>query len=121
MKRLTALLLLLLFLAYTGSTGLFFHTHIINGKTVVHSHFYLVKDTTNSTPYSTGGAAQHRHSKAELTLIDLLSNWNSEQQFPGTEIPSINPPLIDVITPVGYDYCCHHQTPSQFLRGPPVA
>lgn len=121
MKRISALLLLILFLAYSSSSGLFFHTHIINGVVVVHSHFYLLKGSTQDAPTKTGGAAQHRHSTAELALIDLLSNWNTEQLLPGVEIPSVAPRLIDVIRPVDSTLSLLTQIPTLFLRGPPVS
>jgi hypothetical protein len=56
--------LLLLFLAYFGSTNLFYHSHIINGSLVTHSH-----------PYS-GEANQHTHSTESLFVIHLLGHFS---------------------------------------------
>lgn len=54
-------LLILLFMAYYGSTTLFSHTHFVEGKAVAHSHPYLP-------------ASHHTHSAASCQLIQLISN-----------------------------------------------
>jgi len=57
--------LLFLFIGYFGSITLFFHSHIINGVTIVHSHPFNSDDGT--------GADNVPHSEKQLLLIQLLS------------------------------------------------
>ncbi|MDD3495746.1 MAG: hypothetical protein PHU11_07675, partial [Dysgonamonadaceae bacterium] len=53
-KEISAYLLLALFASYYVSTSFFLHTHVVDGKTVVHSHFYF-PSTENKAP-------SHQHS-----------------------------------------------------------
>jgi len=54
----------LLFIVYVGSISLFIHSHVINGVTIVHSHFYKMA----------GGKPQgHHHSQSEVQFIHNLS------------------------------------------------
>ena len=62
------LFLLALFLSYYGSITFFSHYHVVNGVTIVHSHFFH-GDTGSD------GGANHTHSAKELTLIAHLSNF----------------------------------------------
>ena len=62
-KRLLAGGLLILFVGYVASTTLFYHTHIVNGIPVTHSH-----------PYSQApGTGNHTHSSAGFVTIAHLS------------------------------------------------
>lgn len=62
------IVLLLIFSLYTCSITFFTHTHIINGVTIVHSHFYTTDDN---------GKPTHEHSGAEIQLINNLSTYFS--------------------------------------------
>lgn len=59
-------LLLLFFMGYYSSITFFPHTHIVDGKTIVHSHPY--------NPFGDNPSNQH-HSKNELVLIHVLSHF----------------------------------------------
>lgn len=59
---------LLIFSIYACSITFFTHTHIINGVTIVHSHFYTTDDE---------GKPTHEHSGAEIQLINNLSTYFS--------------------------------------------
>jgi hypothetical protein len=120
MKKTPSLLLLLIFIAYYSSTGLFLHTHIVQGVAVVHSHFYLISGGADNPP-SSSAPSQHQHTTSEFTLINILSFWNSEQAFAQPDIPAIDPPVITVINTDRNDHCHNPEIPSLFLRGPPVA
>jgi hypothetical protein len=65
-KKIISLFLLTLFVGYYGSVTLFFHTHVINGVTIVHSHIHAEKhhDTQN------GG-----HTQQSITLIAQISHF----------------------------------------------
>lgn len=63
-RKYTAVVFLLIFGWYFSSINLFPHIHTVNGNSIVHSHF--------------GGAADHDHSETEYTVIDLLSNCQTE-------------------------------------------
>ncbi len=61
--------LTLLFIAYYFSITLFYHSHVINGKEVVHSHFYWnAKDTS-------GKPVKHNHSQSELVTINIITHF----------------------------------------------
>lgn len=64
LKRIYVSFLLLLFIGYYGSIALFYHSHIINGDTIVHSH-----------PYRTDshGLPLHSHTDKGFITIQLLS------------------------------------------------
>ena len=102
-----AVILLALFSCYYAGISLFFHTHIVNGSTVVHSHL--------------GGSADHNHSDLQYAVIDILSNFQSEGAVDCDVCP----------TPFFFlsDSCHEYQAPSVqgesvqvlTLRGPPQA
>lgn len=64
-RELTAMALLLLFAVYYGDAALFYHTHIINGVTIVHSHVH------NSHHHDSSDGA---HSASQITLISCLNS-----------------------------------------------
>lgn len=64
--------LLLLFCAYYANVTLFSHYHIVDGVTIVHSHFY--SDDHTSSPDN------NSHTKSEITLIKAISNYTVELQ-----------------------------------------
>lgn len=62
-KKISAWLLILLFVAYTSNNALFIHIHIVDDVIYVHSH-----------PYDKGEADHHDHSMKQLTLLDFHHN-----------------------------------------------
>ena len=63
-KSYSALILLLIFSCYYSGISFFSHTHIVNGASVIHSHWY--------------GDSDHDHTENQYAVIDLLSNFQSE-------------------------------------------
>jgi hypothetical protein len=57
----------MLFVGYFGSATLFFHTHIVNGVTIVHSHIHAEKHHNTQN----GG-----HTERSITLIAQISHFN---------------------------------------------
>ena len=102
-----AVILLALFSCYYAGISLFFHTHIVNGSTVVHSHL--------------GGSADHNHSDSQYAVIDILSTFQSE----GVVECDVCPTPFFLLS----DSCHEYQAPSVpgesvqalTLRGPPQA
>ncbi|MCW1734330.1 hypothetical protein [Anaerorudis cellulosivorans] len=72
-KEISAYFLLALFASYYVSTSFFPHTHIVDGKTVVHSHFYF-PSAENKTP-------THQHSIHAFGVISFLSHFFSTGLF----------------------------------------
>ena len=68
LNKLIHLSLLVLFLSYYGSITFFSHYHVVNGVTIVHSHFFCGHTDSD-------GQAGHTHSPKELTLIAYLTNF----------------------------------------------
>jgi hypothetical protein len=60
--------LIIIFASYYANICFFYHSHVINGATIVHSHFY------NKTHAQTG-----THGEKEITLIPALSTFQSLQ------------------------------------------
>ena len=69
-NKLIHLFLLALFLSYYGSITFFSHYHVVNGVTIVHSHFFCGHADAD-------GKANHTHSPKELTLIAYLTTFIS--------------------------------------------
>lgn len=67
-NKLIHLFLLALFLNYYGSITFFSHYHVVNGVTIVHSHFFCGHADAD-------GKADHTHSPKELTLIAYLTTF----------------------------------------------
>ncbi|MFI3258612.1 MAG: hypothetical protein R3Y16_00785 [Rikenellaceae bacterium] len=70
--------LLLIFVANYANITLFGHYHVVDGVTIVHSHFHTADHTNNE---DNGG-----HSSNELTLIKILSNFVAVAQSSQIEI-----------------------------------
>lgn len=64
-KNLVAAFLVMLFVAFYVNATMFWHSHIINGVTIVHSHIHGSSHTSSSD----GG-----HSVREITLISMCSS-----------------------------------------------
>jgi hypothetical protein len=67
-KQVIAYILIVIFASYYANICFFYHSHVINGATIVHSHFY------NKTHTQTG-----THGEKEITLIPALSVFQSLQ------------------------------------------
>ncbi|MDR0743761.1 MAG: hypothetical protein LBF05_05345 [Tannerella sp.] len=67
-KQIIAQILIVIFAFYYANICFFYHSHIINGTTIVHSHLY------NKTHTQTG-----THGESEITLISTLSAFHSLQ------------------------------------------
>ncbi|MDR2621879.1 MAG: hypothetical protein LBC48_04770 [Dysgonamonadaceae bacterium] len=61
-------ILLVIFVFYYANVCFFYHSHIINGVTIVHSHIHSKAHAQTGT-----------HSGGELTLIAALSSFQSPQ------------------------------------------
>jgi hypothetical protein len=67
-KQIIAWILFLVFALYYANICFFSHSHVINGATIIHSHFHSEAHTQTGT-----------HSNSELTLISALSTFQSLQ------------------------------------------
>ncbi|MCF6358628.1 MAG: hypothetical protein L3J54_12565, partial [Draconibacterium sp.] len=59
----------ILFVAYYFSITLFYHSHVINGKKIVHSHFYI------NTHDTAGNPINHSHSQDEVYSLQIISQF----------------------------------------------
>lgn len=105
---------LALFLSYFADITFFTHTHIINGVTIVHSHYFH-----GSSAKQKEGAAGHQHSVQALTWIAQANDWN-------VILYSV-PEVPDNILHSYFFYFPHSPfivslavLRSAYLRGPPV-
>lgn len=67
-KQLISRILILIFVSYYANICFFYHSHIINGVTIVHSHIHGKAHAQAGT-----------HSSSELTLISVLSSFQTLQ------------------------------------------
>ena len=58
----------MLFLGYYLNITLFYHSHIINGIEVTHSHFYWKHSESQNNPI------KHSHTKDQLFTIQIISH-----------------------------------------------
>ncbi len=72
LKKGTAILFILLFAALSFNKVANWHTHIINGIVIQHSH---------TVPSGSDNPTQHSHSKTELSFINLIDSsfWDQVQ------------------------------------------
>jgi len=66
-KKFAGYLLLILFTGYFISVTFFYHTHLVDGVTIVHSHPY--KNHSGDIPVN------HNHSEKGFLLIQFISNF----------------------------------------------
>lgn len=78
------LFLLALFLSYYGSITFFSHYHVVNGVTIVHSHFFCGNSDSD-------GGADHTHTAKEFTLIAHLGNFIT---MVGVALAIVTPHLV---------------------------
>ncbi len=88
-KQIVGLILIVIFALYYANICFFYHSHIINGSTIVHSHLHNKAHTQTGT-----------HSGSELTLISALSAFQSLQAFASIVSPGIFIFLLAIILPV---------------------
>jgi hypothetical protein len=67
-KQIVARILILIFSFYYANIGFFYHTHIIKGAAIVHSHFHSKAHAQTGT-----------HGTGELRLISILLVFQSLQ------------------------------------------
>ena len=72
------ILLLSLFIIYYASITLFTHSHVIDGVTIVHSHYFKTDNSAKSS------FPTHKHTTNQLTLISQLSLFQSLQLWIGS-------------------------------------
>lgn len=64
---------IILFIGHFSSITLFVHTHIVDGLKITHSHPY--------NPFKGDKGANHNHSRNEIFLIEMLSQFLSTTVF----------------------------------------
>ena len=102
-----AVLLLLLFSCYYCGISMFSHAHILNGSSIVHSHF--------------GGASDHEHDDSQYAVIDVLSQFQTEYASESCCIDGhflLSAEICTVYTAPGY---LNEGVSVHTLRGPPQA
>jgi hypothetical protein len=108
-RQIVGAILVAIFALYYANISLFYHSHIINGVTVIHSHFHGKAHEQTGT-----------HSQSELTLISSLSSFQSPSValffvWAGVFLVQIG---VIGLKPVESIYCQTILSPS--LRAPPA-
>jgi hypothetical protein len=102
-----AAILLLLFICYYCGISLFSHAHIMNGSSIVHSHF--------------GGSADHEHDDSQYAVIDILSQFQSEYASDSFCIDSPFLLFSEICTAYEVSEYLNEAVTVHSLRGPPQA
>lgn len=105
--------LLALFISYYGDITFFTHYHVVNGVTIVHSHYF------HSDPNEGHREAGHTHTSAEFTVIAHHSDFVT--LTPDNPLTEVVMPCITEIFRFGDIEFTENTIPSTFhLRGPPL-
>lgn len=102
-----AAFLLLLFSCYYCGISMFSHAHIMNGSSIVHSHF--------------GGGTDHDHDDSQYAVIDILSQFQSEYASDSFCIDSPFLLFSEICTAYEVSEYLNKAGSVHSLRGPPVA
>lgn len=111
-QNITKIILLMIFSLYTCSTAFFTHSHIVEGLTIIHSHFYDKGED---------GKPTHKHTTVEFQLIQVLSTYSSFETIVSAIIIGFYPSIcIELYARA--DYISKHQFSFAILRlrAPPV-
>ncbi|MFT3738903.1 MAG: hypothetical protein QM786_09100 [Breznakibacter sp.] len=106
-------LMLLLFTGYYGGITMFYHSHVVNGRVITHSHPY--KKTANDNASFPG----HSHGKGEFVLLKYFHQTGFQQPLK----PNVPPPTFCCIFVVAYpdnDPISSAPTGISRLRAPPA-
>lgn len=107
-KQVIGHILIVIFALYYANICFFYHSHIINGVTIVHSHFY-------SKDHVQAGS----HSASELTLISTLSDFQSPQAVLGFIDLGIVFFLLTIIRLISKERLYSNSVTCVSLRAPP--
>ena len=108
------LLLLLLFISYSGSVMMFYHTHLVKGTLITHSHPYKV-------PEKNGPVESHSHSSSQYLLLQHLCNTSmTDSLIEFVVVPDMIFDFFNVIESPYSDPFSANVTLTESLRGPPV-
>ncbi|MDR0348359.1 MAG: hypothetical protein LBH90_02555 [Tannerella sp.] len=100
--------LLVIFTCYYVNICFFYHSHIINGTTIVHSHFHNKAHTQTGT-----------HGGSEITLIAALSVFQSLQAASSIAETGLFFILLTIMLPLSEKRISRNLISSIPLRAPP--
>ena len=107
-------LLLVLFISYSGSVMFFYHTHLVHGFLITHSHPFKL-------PAKKGAAENHSHTNSQYILLQHLSETPiTDSLFACTFVPDVLYAFCSVIMSPHPDQFYLIITSTESLRGPPV-
>lgn len=109
-KQIVGSILVIIFAFYYANICFFTHSHIINGVTIVHSHFHNKAHTQSGT-----------HSESELTLIAALSVLQSVKTALGFAGLGIFLVLLAIVSLVSIEKFVSTLAACRFLRAPPAS
>jgi len=111
---LSRLLLLVLFISYSASIMMFYHTHVVQGSLITHSHPYKL-------PAKKGTTENHSHSSSQYILLQHLTETPITDSILESAIVAdlVYAFSIVIISPQP-DLLFLNVTFTESLRGPPV-
>ena len=110
-KRVLAYSLLFIFIGYYASITLFYHSHLIHGDTIVHSH-----------PFKTDnhGAPLHSHSDNSFITIQLLASFSVSFILTYFNFKTNAPVVYEIIQKISHKPTNHTIHYLYSLRAPPA-
>ena len=107
-------LLLVLFISYSGSIMLFYHTHLVQGFLITHSHPYKL-------PAKKGAVENHSHAPSQYVLLQHLCETSmTDSIFEFAVVPDLVHTICIVIISPQPDPYFINVILTESLRGPPV-
>lgn len=108
------LLLLLLFISYSASIMMFYHTHEVKGTLITHSHPYKM-------PANKGKGENHSHSTSQYLLLQhLCQAAMTDSLLKFVSVPDIVYSFCSEIIPPYSNSFSSIVNLTESLRGPPV-
>ena len=104
---------MVLFVAYYFSVTLFYHSHVINGKEIIHSHFYLSANNIAGEPVN------HAHTQNELFTLQIISQFVTIVVVVGLFLNVIRILLNEYLIPLSESIHKIGSLPGCSLRAPP--
>lgn len=107
-------MLLVLFISYSASIMMFYHTHVVQGFLITHSHPFKL-------PAKKGVVENHSHSSSQYILLQHLSETPiTDSIIEFAAVPDLVYAFCSVIISPHPDPFYLNVTSTESLRGPPV-
>ena len=107
-------LMLVLFIGYSGSIMMFYHTHMVNGGMITHSHPFKL-------PVKNGVVENHSHSSSQYILLQHFCETSlTDSIFEFEVVPDQIYIFYSLSVALNSDPYTLNDTSTESLRAPPL-